>query len=342
MPPVTILGIESSCDETAAAVVRDGRVILGGVVASQTDLHARFGGVVPEAASRAHVAAIVPVVQETLDRAGVGRGGIDAVAVSNEPGLVGSLLVGIAFAKAFALALGKPLVGVNHLHAHLYAAALNAELQFPLVGAVISGGHTAIFHSTDELTHTLIGSTIDDAAGEAFDKVANILGLGYPGGPVIDRLAREGDPKRFRFPRTFIKSDDLRFSFSGIKTAVLYHVQGHSSGKAGRRDLDQQEIRDIAAGFQEAVVDVLVAKIGKAARARHAGMVVAGGGVACNSRFRERLAAACACPVVIPPPALCIDNGAMIAGLGYHLFKRGIVAGMELDARPQLVRMARV
>ena len=248
--PDLILGIESSCDETSAALVSGGKIVHSHVVASQDSLHETFGGVIPEIACRAHVQAIVPVAEEALRKSGFSRKDIQAVAATYRPGLAGSLLIGLTFAKACSLALNVPLTGVDHLHAHLYAAALEHDIAFPAVGLVVSGGHTALFLWEDYLSCSPIGSTIDDAAGEAFDKAASILGLGYPGGPLIEKAASEGDRTRFNFPRTFIKDDNLRFSFSGIKTAVLYHCQGHSRGKGEIRDMDEQEIHDVAASFQ--------------------------------------------------------------------------------------------
>lgn len=334
-----ILGIETSCDETSAAVVEDGKTVLSNIVASQDELHRKFGGVIPEIASRAHIKALLPVVQEALEQSSVQRHEIDAVAVTNKPGLIGSLLIGLTFAKSFSLAADIPLLGINHLEGHGYAALLEHEVVFPAVTLIISGGHTVIFHSKDILSYELIGSTIDDAAGEAFDKVARILKLGYPGGPVIDRMAKQGNEKRFRFPRTFIKNDDFRFSFSGIKTAVMYHCQGHSSGKTDIRDMDEQEVKDTAASFQEAVIDVLIAKANKAAREKNVDTLIIGGGVACNSRLRERMNGECPCKVIFPSKKYCIDNGAMIAGIAFHKLKNGHRDDLLLEAHAQSVRM---
>ncbi len=334
-----VLGIETSCDETAASVVLDGKNVLSSVVASQDNLHVKWGGVIPEIASRAHVQAVVPVVAEAFQQAGISRDQIDSVAVSARPGLLGSLLIGVTFAKGISFALGKPLTGVNHIEAHVFAANLESDITYPAVSFAVSGGHTALFYSESLMDHRLIGSTIDDAAGEAFDKVASILGLGYPGGPVIDRTARAGDRKAFQFPRSLIREDSYRFSFSGIKTAVLYHCQGHTRGKDQRRDISTEEKADIAASFQEAVVDVLVAKAVKAVKDTGAESLVIGGGVACNSRLRERLSAECPCTVHLPSICYCIDNGAMIAGLGYYRLQAGIKDSLELEADPTPVRM---
>jgi len=337
--PNIVLGIESSCDETAAAVVSDGKNVHSSVVASQDALHEKYGGVIPEIASRAHVEAMVPVAQEAVERSGFTKEDIEAAAVAHRPGLAGSLLIGLTFAKSFSLAMDIPLVGIDHLHAHLYASMLEHEITFPAVGLVVSGGHTALFLWKDILDITLIGSTIDDAAGEAFDKASSILGLGYPGGPYIERAAQQGDKARFDFPRTFIRDDTLKFSFSGIKTAVLYHCQGHSQGKGEIRDMDGQEINDIAASFQEAVTDVLAAKVQKAVHETGARSVAAGGGVVCNTRLREKISETCGVDVYFPSPVYCIDNAAMIAGLGCHLLQAGVKHDLFLDVDSEPVRM---
>jgi N6-L-threonylcarbamoyladenine synthase len=311
-----VLGIETSCDETAAAVVEVppgasapiGLRIRSSVVSSQVDLHARYGGVVPEVASRAHVEWIVPVVTDALAEAGVGLDRIDAVAATSGPGLAGALLVGVSAAKALALVAGVPYVGVNHLEAHCYAGWLEQpELGTPLAVLLVSGGHTLLVGVDAPGTHRVLGGTVDDAAGEAFDKVARFLGLGYPGGPVIDRLARTGDPGAVAFPRAMPGTLDC--SFSGLKTAVVQHVRAHPD----------VAVADVAASFQEAVVDQLVSKLALAADATGAATLVLGGGVAANSRLRERTAALAAetgRAVFLPPPALCTDNAAMIAATG--------------------------
>ncbi len=330
--PRTILAIETSCDETAAAVLRGEREVLADVVASQAELHARYGGVVPELACRAHTEAIVPVVTEALERAGLGLDALDAIAVTRGPGLVGALLVGISFAKSLAWARGLPLVAVNHLEAHLAAAFLEAEPEFPFVGLVVSGGHTALYLSPGRGVYRLLGQTLDDAAGEAFDKVAKMLGLGYPGGVEVDRLSREGDPARFRFPRPLLRDPrDLDFSFSGLKTALRTHRARFLKG------MDDRDLRDTCASFQEAVVDTLVEKARRALVATGARTLVACGGVACNRRLRERLAGlarAQGVDLVIPSPRYCTDNAAMVAGAGLHRFLAGHRAGPDLDAVP--------
>jgi len=310
---VRILGIETSCDETAAAVVVDGREVLSSVVASQVDLHARFGGVVPEIASRAHVEVVDAVLAEAVERAGLALGEIDAVAACDGPGLAGALLVGVSAGKALALTLGVPYIGVNHMEGHLYAAFLEEpDLEPPMVVLLVSGGHTMIVSMEDHGRYRLLGQTVDDAAGEAYDKVARLLGLGYPGGPVIDRLATEGDRQAIAFPRPLL-DESYDFSFSGLKTAVINHVKAHP----------EERTEDVAASFQEAVVDVLVTKLMRAAEEVGAPTVVIGGGVAANRRLRERVGEECerrGVRAVRPSPAMCTDNGAMIAAAGWRRF----------------------
>jgi tRNA N6-adenosine threonylcarbamoyltransferase len=323
-----ILGIETSCDETAAAVVADGRTVCSSVVSSQVDLHARFGGVVPEVASRAHVELITPVVAEALVEAGVELSDLDAVAACHGPGLAGALLVGVAAAKGLALAADLPYVGVNHLEAHLHAAWLeDPELRPPLAVLVVSGGHTMSVVMEDHGRYRVLGQTVDDAAGEAFDKVARHLGLGYPGGPAIDRLAREGDPGAVRFPRAMAGEAD--FSFAGLKTAVVNHT---------RREPDTP-LADVAASFQEAVVDQLVDKLVAAADAAGAPVLALGGGVAANSRLRAKVAAAAAATgrsVFLPPPSLCTDNGAMIAATAWWRLQSDGPTSLGTGADPNL------
>jgi len=303
---VRILGIETSCDETAAEIVDDGRLIRASVVASQADLHARFGGVVPEIASRAHVDLIADVIEETLVEAGTSLNEIDAVAAVHGPGLAGALLVGVSAGKAIALATGVPYVGVHHHEAHVYAALLEEPtLEPPLVTLVVSGGHTLLIAMDGHGDYRVLGQTVDDAAGEAFDKVARFLGLGYPGGPAIDRTARDGDPNAIAFPRPML-DDGYDFSFSGLKTAVVHYVRKHPD----------VAVADVAASFQVAVVDVLVTKLLAAARAAGIDTVVVGGGVAANSLLRDRmhdLAARGEVRAVLPALELCTDNAAMVA-----------------------------
>jgi N6-L-threonylcarbamoyladenine synthase len=345
-PTQILLGLESSCDETACAIVADGRNVLSNVVASQIDLHARFGGVVPELASRAHIESINTVIEQALAQAGIERSDLAAVAVTCQPGLIGSLLVGLMAAKTLAFAWSLPLIGVNHVYAHAWAAALDQEpIEYPAVALICSGGHTALYDCQGPTEMHLLGSTIDDAAGEAFDKVASILDLGYPGGPAIDRAARDGDPKAVDFPRPLLKGQSLDFSFSGVKTAVLYHVNGpptHPARRAvpaeprGLETLSDQQIRDIAASFQAAVVDVLRIKLRRAATQTGARTLILGGGVAANSALRaaaEQLAESLGARLRKPAMAYCIDNAAMIAGLGWHLLAAGQIAELDLPAR---------
>jgi N6-L-threonylcarbamoyladenine synthase len=315
-----VLGIESSCDETAAAVVRNGTEILSSVVASQTAVHQRFGGVVPELASRRHLEAINPVVREALAHAGLGLKQVEAIAVTRGPGLIGSLLVGFCFGKALAFALDVPWVGVNHLEAHVNALYLDGPAPgFPFVVLLVSGGHTGLYLVASHTRMELIGQTRDDAAGEAFDKVAKMLALGYPGGMVIERLAQQGDPGRIHFTRPLIAKDSFDFSFSGIKTAVGRYLAAHPGAQAGAAV-------DIAAGFQEAVVDVLVFKSIRAAKEKGVRRLALAGGVAANGRLRERLrqeAGRESLDLFLPPVSLCGDNAAMVAAAGYHQLAAG-------------------
>jgi N6-L-threonylcarbamoyladenine synthase len=334
-----ILGIETSCDETAAAVVEGGTRVLSSVVASQEHLHAKYGGVVPEIACRAHVEAVVPTVDQAMQRAGVRLDALDAVAVTTCPGLIGALLIGVAAAKTLSWLLGVPLAAVNHIEAHLYAPALDEPLDYPLVGLIASGGHTALLHATSPIDTEVVGTTTDDAAGEAFDKAASVLGLSYPGGPAIDRAAKGGDPKAVAFPRTMLEPGSSDFSFSGIKTAVLYECYGRNARGRGSSPPPPEAVPDLAASFQEAVVDVLVEKSIRAALSRGVGTLVAGGGVACNSRLRARLAEEAAkvgLRLRFAPPALCTDNAAMVAGLGYHLLAAGREAPLDVAPTPYL------
>jgi tRNA N6-adenosine threonylcarbamoyltransferase len=324
-----VLGIETSCDETAAAVVVDGRDTLSSVVASQADRHAVFGGVVPEIASRAHVELINAVVAQALVEAGTELGALDAIAACHGPGLAGALLVGVSAAKTLALVTGAPYVGVNHHEAHMYAALLDdPELRPPLLTLVVSGGHTMLVEMRDHGDYRVLGQTVDDAAGEAFDKVARFLGLGYPGGPAIDRLALQGDPTAIAFPRPML-DDGLDFSFSGLKTAVVNHV---------RRNPDV-EVADVAASFQAAVVDVLIAKLLRAAGATGVDTVVIGGGVAANSALRTRLlddAEHAGLRAVVPSLSLCTDNAAMIAAAAAYRLRADGPTPLDTGASPNL------
>jgi N6-L-threonylcarbamoyladenine synthase len=325
---MVVLGIESSCDETAAAVVRDGKVMLSNVIASQITVHERYGGVVPEIASRKHIEAIAPVIAQALEDAAVTLDEIDGIAVTKGPGLVGALLVGLSTAKALAFGRGLPLVGVNHLEGHIAAIFLTQNPPaFPFVALAVSGGHTAIYLVKGFNDFILLGQTRDDAAGEAFDKAANLLGIGYPGGVAIDRLAKKGNPEAFSFPRAM--RDSLDFSFSGLKTSLLTRLKGLSA------PLVSEELPDYAASYQEAVCDVLTEKTIRAAHTVSAGRIVVCGGVAANSRLREKMtgdAHAAGIEVFIPPPVLCTDNAAMIAVVGTHLLQAGFSDGLDLNA----------
>lgn len=352
--PTYILGIESSCDETGCAIVADGRAVLTNSVASQIELHERFGGVVPEIASRAHVEAINTVIDTAMAKSGIRPEQIAAVAVTSEPGLIGSLLVGLMAAKTIAWVWDVPLIAVNHIYAHAYAAALDEEpIEYPAVALICSGGHTALYHSKSPTELELLGSTIDDAAGEAFDKVSTILKLGYPGGPAIDTAAKGGNHKAVDFPRSLMGGGSLDFSFSGLKTAVLYHINGVPGGRRRRRkpaqsdhprgieNFSQSEIADIAASFQAAVVDVLGKKLRTAAEKLSARTLVLGGGVSANSALRDAagsLADQLHCNIRLPKMEFCLDNAAMIAGLGYHYFRAGRFAGLDLDAQATVRR----
>jgi N6-L-threonylcarbamoyladenine synthase len=324
-----VLGIETSCDETAAALVLGGADVVSSVVSSQVDLHASFGGVVPEVASRAHLELLGPVIARAVVEAGVDERRIDAVAATIGPGLIGALLVGVSTAKALALAWDVPFIGVNHLEAHLYAAFLDdPTMEFPVVVLLVSGGHTLLVEMRDHGEYTVLGGTIDDAAGEAFDKVARFLGLEYPGGPAIDRLARSGDPTAIDFPRA-MRNDTLDFSFSGLKTSVMNHVRKHPDA----------DTADVVASFQAAVVDVLVEKARRAAAQVGATGLVLGGGVAANSVLREQLLDACVVDGIrgfLPTREMCTDNAAMIAAAGWHRWRIDGPTPLDAGAVPNL------
>jgi N6-L-threonylcarbamoyladenine synthase len=335
---INILGIETSCDETAAAVVADGRIVKSSVIASQTKLHEKYGGVVPEIASRAHIEKIYPVIAEAIQQADISKDDIDAIAVANQPGLTVALIVGVTAAKTLALTWDKPLLAINHLHAHLQSAIVTDEnLQMPAVALIVSGGHTCLYDYRSPLEPKLLGSTIDDAAGEAFDKVANILKLPYPGGPAIEKIAKNGNPDAIKFPRSMLAPDSLDFSFSGIKTAVLYYCRGQDMKGENRVDsMSAKQIADIAASFQEAIVDVLVKKTQRAAKKINAKTVLLGGGVAANTQLRTALQNMCdstmpAKKLLVAPKQYCTDNAVMVASLAYYKFKAGLFADLTLE-----------
>ena len=356
--PLVILGIESSCDETGCALVADGRTVLANVVASQIDMHARFGGVVPEIASRAHVEAVNGVIERALAQAGVAPAALAAVAVTNEPGLIGSVLVGLMAAKTLAWTWERPLIGVNHVYAHAVAAGLDGEaVAYPAVALICSGGHTALYRCEGPTRMTLLGTTIDDAAGEAFDKAAKILHLSYPGGPAIQKAAEGGDAAKVPFPRSLLRGASLDFSFSGLKTALLYHVNGvpgaqdrrprRQAGPARLRRQSQphagqgvarftpQDLADVAASFQAAIVDTLRIKLRRACEAVGARTIILGGGVAANAALRAAvtaLAGKLGIPLRLPKLAYCLDNAAMVAAMGYYHLQEGKIDTLELEA----------
>ncbi|MBQ9875147.1 MAG: tRNA (adenosine(37)-N6)-threonylcarbamoyltransferase complex transferase subunit TsaD [Thermoguttaceae bacterium] len=337
-----ILTIESSCDETAAAVVDGNRNVLGASLASQIEVHQKYGGVVPEIASRRHMEAILPVIAEAIEQAKISLDDLDAVAVVNEPGLAGSLLVGLAAAKAICVAKNKPLIAINHLQAHIYACkvAFDEDL-FPCVGLIVSGGHSSLYRCSGPIDFEPLGTTIDDAAGEAFDKVASMLGLPYPGGPSIQKAAEKGNPKAYDFPRPMLKEPDrMQFSFSGLKTAVRYKLMGTGKVDYEQLDIDEQTRADIAASFQEAVCDCLVGKAVQALKKCRAKTLCVGGGVAANAKFREKALDAAAryrFKLYIAPPSLCTDN-AVMGAIAIERYKAGLFEDLDLDVSPGLVR----
>ncbi len=340
-----ILTIESTCDETAAAVITDQFEVLSSVVASQEELHRKFNGVVPEIAARAHVERILPVIEETLERANCELSDLDAVAVANEPGLAGSLLVGVVAAKAICLAHDIPLVAVNHLQAHIFACRLAAEANvFPCVGLIVSGGHSNLYLCNTALDFTPLGGTIDDAAGEAFDKVATMLGLPYPGGPSISKAALQGDDKAYQFPRPFLKDkESLDFSFSGLKTAVRYEIAGQGQVDFSNLEISEQKVADVAASFQAAVVDCLAGKAMLALKRSGLNRLCVGGGVAANHVLRERLQRECDAAGVtlhIAPFRLCTDN-AVMGAIAIERLKAGLIEDLTLDISPGLMRIGK-
>ncbi|MFA5553202.1 MAG: tRNA (adenosine(37)-N6)-threonylcarbamoyltransferase complex transferase subunit TsaD [Phycisphaerae bacterium] len=335
---INILGIETSCDETAAAVVADGTTVKSTIVSSQVKLHEQYGGVVPEVASRAHVEKILPVLRQTLQQAQITKNDIDAIAVANQPGLTVALVVGVTAAKTLSLAWNKPLIAINHLHAHMQSAIINEpQVELPAIALIVSGGHTSIYDYRSPLEPILLGSTIDDAAGEAFDKVAMILRLPYPGGPSIEKTAKNGNPKAIDFPRSMLAKDSLDFSFSGLKTAVLYYCQGQDMNSQIKiESMNENQIADIAASFQQAVIDVLVEKTKRAIEKTDAKTVLFGGGVAANTPLRDALKKMCDsmnCSLLVAEKKYCTDNAVMVASLAYHKYKAGLFADLSLEPK---------
>ena len=328
-----ILAIETSCDDTGAAVLLDGRKILSNIVSSQVSVHQKYGGVVPELASRKHIESIVPIVREALETAGLTLKGIDGIAVTQGPGLIGSLLVGLSFAKSVALAAGLPFVGVNHIEAHLSAIFLEEKPpRFPFVGLVVSGGHTSLYRMDGFGKFARLGQTRDDAAGEAYDKVAKLLGLGYPGGPIIDELSKTGNRGAIRFPRPVLSRHSLDFSFSGVKTAVVNYVKTHPEPAGG---YPEDFVKDLVSSFQEAVIDVLVSKTVQAAQQEGVKRIVLAGGVAANQRLRQRImeeSRGRKLNVYLPSPLFCTDNAAMVGVVGHEYLKRGMKSPLSLNA----------
>ncbi len=331
-----ILGIETSCDETAAAVVEDGVRILSNQIASQVEIHARYGGIVPEVASRQHLLAIIPIIKQAMTEAGVSWGDVDGIAVTIGPGLAGSLLVGVNVAKAMALAHRLPITGVNHLEGHIYANWLgNSSVNFPLLCLIVSGGHSDLVLMKGHGDYVVLGRTRDDAAGEAFDKAARILGLGYPGGPAIEQAAKHGTAASLKLPRAWLKGSS-NFSFSGVKTALLRLVEGDKISLTANQGSRLPTGNDAAAGFQEAVIEVLVTKTIAAAKEHRVQQTLMAGGVASNGLLRRWLVDNSPIPVLVPEPLLCTDNAAMIAACGYYCFQAGKVSSLDLDVVPSL------
>lgn len=335
-----ILALESSCDETAGALLRDGKEVIGEFVASQIDLHRQFGGVVPEVACRAHMECLLPGVEKMMSDAGVTPEDLSAIAVTNRPGLIGALLVGVTAAKSLAFAWDKPLIGVNHIEGHITAASFShPEMEYPYVALVVSGGHTNIYYVPEVGKYQKMGSTLDDAAGEAFDKAAKLLDLGFPGGPAIDKAAKNGDPTAYEWRDACLpRNNPYDFSFSGIKTAVLYASRGQRAGRKGPLLLNEQEVADVAASFQSAVVRALVKRTVKVAKEKGVHWIAIGGGVSANTSLRETMkneASKIRCRVAVPPFSLCTDNAVMIAARGHEHFLAGNFDTLELDACPR-------
>lgn len=334
------LGIETSCDETSISIVKDGKEILSNIILSQTDLHKYFGGIVPELACRKHIEVLHFITADALKEANVTLRNIDLIAVTAGPGLVGALIIGLSYAKGLAYSLKIPLIGVNHIEAHLYANFMeHKDLTAPCIGLIASGGHTTLVNVLDICKYKVLGQTLDDAAGEAFDKVAKLLELGYPGGPVIDKLSKEGNPKAVRFPRALAKQNNYNFSFSGLKTAVVYYVKGYSQFSKKNMKNNTVSTQDLAASFQEAVIDQLVKKTIKAAEDTENKKIILGGGVSRNTRLRQRFmeeTKKLGLKLYLPSPIMCTDNAGMIAGLGFMRYKNFGPSPMDIDADPNL------
>lgn len=337
-----ILAIESTCDETAAAIIDDGLNILGSCVASQDALHEKFRGVVPEIAARAHVSRILPVIDEAVKMSGLKLQDLDAIAVANTPGLAGSLLVGLTAAKTLCLTLDIPLIAINHLHAHVFACQIDQQTTvFPCIGMIVSGGHSHLYEYRSAIENKYLGGTIDDAAGEAFDKVASMLGLPYPGGPAVSKLAETGNPQAYDFPRSFIRDERLDFSFSGLKTAVRYAIAGPGNVDLSTIEIEESTKADLAASFQAAVVQCLVSKAIQATQQTGIKRLCIGGGVAANKLFRSEMQSACdkqSVELYIAPLKLCTDN-AVMGAIAIERFRAGLFEELDLDIKPGLVRM---
>lgn len=333
------LGIETSCDETSVSVVRDGKKILSNIILSQTDLHKYFGGVIPELACRKHIEVLQDITKDALKQAQITLNDIGLIAVTTGPGLVGALLVGLSYAKGLSYSLNKPLIGINHVEAHLYANFMEyKDISTPCIGLIVSGGHTTLVEILEMGKYRVLGQTLDDAAGEAFDKVAKLLGLGYPGGPIIDNLSKEGNPKAVRFPRAMVREKNYNFSFSGLKTAVVYYVKGYSQYRKIPLQRHKVSTKDLAASFQEAVVEQLVKKTTRAVEDTGYKTIIMGGGVSRNTRLRELFteeANKLGLKLYIPSPIMCTDNAGMIAGLGFIRYKKYGPSPMDIDADPR-------